>query len=136
MPARASRYSSSLASGSMKFASNGVFVYAGSMTETRTPLVRSSWFERFRIAFHCVLGGGIERAIRHRQKAKHGADVDDPAASLAPHVGHDGARHPDKPEEVRFEDRPGLIERALFGSRRGNTQTGVVYQPANTAIAP
>src|SRR5438477_6502619 len=35
MPPRASRYSSSLASGSMKFASNGVFVYPGSMTETR-----------------------------------------------------------------------------------------------------
>jgi hypothetical protein len=41
--ARTSRYSSSLASGSRKFASNGVFVYAGSMTETRMPLVRSSW---------------------------------------------------------------------------------------------
>src|SRR5882724_1087830 len=43
MPSRASRYASSLASGSMKFESNGVFVYAGSMTETRMPLVRSSW---------------------------------------------------------------------------------------------
>jgi len=41
--ARASRYSSSFESGSTKFASNCVFVYAGSMTETRMPLVRSSW---------------------------------------------------------------------------------------------
>src|SRR5207249_905702 len=41
--ARASRYSSSFASGSRKFASKCVFVYAGSMTETRIPLVRSSW---------------------------------------------------------------------------------------------
>ena len=41
--ARTSRYSSSLESGSRKFASNCVFVYAGSMTETRMPLVRSSW---------------------------------------------------------------------------------------------
>ena len=32
-----------LESGSSKFASNCVFVYAGSMTETRMPLVRSSW---------------------------------------------------------------------------------------------
>ena len=42
-PARASLYSSSLASGSKKFASNGVLVYAGSITETRMPRVRSSW---------------------------------------------------------------------------------------------
>src|SRR5207302_823103 len=35
--ARASRYSSSCASGSSKFASKCVFVYAGSMTETRIP---------------------------------------------------------------------------------------------------
>src|SRR2546421_1840086 len=41
--ARTSRYSSSFASGSRKVASNGVFVYAGSITETRTPRVRSSW---------------------------------------------------------------------------------------------
>jgi len=42
-PSRASLYSSSLASASTKFVSNGVFVYAGSMIETRMPLVRSSW---------------------------------------------------------------------------------------------
>src|SRR5213592_2781309 len=41
--ARASRYSSSFASGSSKFASKCVFVYAGSMTEPRIPLVRRSW---------------------------------------------------------------------------------------------
>src|SRR5437762_2137706 len=40
---RTSRYSSSLESGSRKFASNCVFVYAGSTTVTRMPLVRSSW---------------------------------------------------------------------------------------------
>jgi len=41
--ARTSRYSSSFESASRRFASNCVFVYAGSMTETRMPLVRSSW---------------------------------------------------------------------------------------------
>ncbi len=41
--ARTSPYSSSLESGSRRFASNCVFVYAGSMTETRMPLVRNSW---------------------------------------------------------------------------------------------
>src|SRR4030095_14279039 len=41
--ARISRYSSSFESGARKLASNCVFVYAGSMTETRMPLVRSSW---------------------------------------------------------------------------------------------
>ena len=58
-------------------------------------------------------GGGIERAIRHRQKAEHGADVDDATTPLASHMRHDGARHPDKAEEVRFEDRSSLTERAL-----------------------
>src|SRR5205823_8590337 len=41
--ARTSRYSSSFESGCTKLASNCVFVYAGSMTETRMPLVRNSW---------------------------------------------------------------------------------------------
>jgi len=40
--ARISWYSSSFESGSRKFVSNCVFVYAGSMTETRIPRVRSS----------------------------------------------------------------------------------------------
>ena len=41
--ARASRYSSTFELGSSKFVSNCVFVYAGSMTATLIPLVRSSW---------------------------------------------------------------------------------------------
>ena len=93
--ARTSRYSSSFASGSRKFASNCVFVYAGSMTETRMPLRAQLVVERFRIAFDRVLGRGIERPVRHRQEAEHRADVDDAAAPLPSHVRHDGTRHPD-----------------------------------------
>jgi hypothetical protein len=40
---RTASYSSSFESGSSKLASNCVLVYAGSTTETRMPLVRSSW---------------------------------------------------------------------------------------------
>src|SRR5580704_14838033 len=49
---------------------------------------------------------------------------------------HDGARHPNKPEEVRFEDRSSLIERALFRSGRGNTEARVVYEQINAAVEP
>jgi len=83
-----------------------------------------------------VLGRGIERAIRHRQKAEHGADVDDATASLASHMWHDGTRHSDEPEKVRFEDRPGLIERALFGSGRGNTEARVVHKQIDVTVSP
>src|SRR5439155_226665 len=38
--------------------------------------------------------------------------------------------------EVRFEDRPGLIERALFGSGRSNTEARVVHEQIDATMAP
>jgi len=45
-------------------------------------------------------------------------------------------RASDKPEEVRFEDRSSLIDRALFGSGRGNTEARVVHEQIDVTVAP
>ena len=50
------------------------------------------------------------------------------------HVGHDSARHPNDPEKVRIEDRPGLFDRALFGSGRGDTEAGIVHEHVDAAL--
>jgi hypothetical protein len=92
--------------------------------------------ERFRIPFDRVLGRGIERPVRHRQETQHGTDVDDATTPVASHVGHDGARHPDDPEEVRIEDRPGLVDRTLFRSGGGDTEAGVVHEQIDVAFHP
>jgi 7,8-dihydropterin-6-yl-methyl-4-(beta-D-ribofuranosyl)aminobenzene 5'-phosphate synthase len=84
--------------------------------------------ERFRIAFDGVLGRRIERPVWHRQETQHRADVDDAATPLASHVGHHGTRHPDYPEKVRIEDRPGLFDGALFRSGGGDTEASVVHE--------
>jgi hypothetical protein len=52
------------------------------------------------------------------------------------HVRHHGARHPDDPEEVRIEDRPGLADRALFRSSWGDAEAGVVHEQVDAAIQP
>ena len=83
-----------------------------------------------------MLGGGIERPVRHRQETQHGADVDDATTPLVSHVGHDGARHPDDPEEVRIEDRAGLLDRALLRSGGRDTEAGVVHEHVDGASQP
>ena len=90
--------------------------------------------ERFRITFDRMLGRGIERPVRHRQETKHGADVDDAATPLASHMGHDRARHPYDPEEVRIENRLGLFDRAFFRSAGGDTEAGVVHEQVDAAF--
>jgi hypothetical protein len=55
---------------------------------------------------------------------------------LVSHVGHDGARHPDDPEEVRIEDRSGLLDGALFRSGGGDTEAGVVHEQVDAAVQP
>jgi hypothetical protein len=92
--------------------------------------------EGFRISFDRVLGCGVERHVRCRQEAQHGADVDDATAPLTSHVGHHGARHPDDPEEVRVEDRPGLFDRALFRSGGSDTEAGVVHEQVDATVEP
>ena len=51
-------------------------------------------------------------------------------------MGHDGARHPDDPEEVRLEDRPGLFDRALFRAGGSDTEAGVVHEQIDAAFQP
>src|SRR5688572_21066401 len=92
--------------------------------------------ERFRIPFDRVLGCGVERHVRRRQETEHGADVDDAATALASHVGHDGARHADDPEEVGIENRSCLLEGTLFGSGWGDTEAGVVHEQVDAAGQP
>ena len=55
---------------------------------------------------------------------------------LPAHVGHDGAGHPDEPEEVRLEDRPSLLDRALFRPAGGDTEAGVVHEQVDAAFQP
>jgi hypothetical protein len=55
---------------------------------------------------------------------------------LVSHVGHDGACHPDGPEEVRIEDRPRLLDRALFRSCGRDTEAGVVHEQVDAAVQP
>ena len=92
--------------------------------------------ERLRITFDRVLGCGIERHVGHGQEPKHRADVDDATTPLVSHVGHDGAGHPDDPEEVRIEERSGLFDRALFRSGGGDTEAGVVHGQVDAAVQP
>jgi hypothetical protein len=90
--------------------------------------------ERLGITFDRVLGRGIEPSVRHGQETKHGADVDDATTPLLSHVRHDGARHPDDPEEVRLEDPPGLFDRAHFRSGGGDTKAGVVHEQVDSTF--
>ena len=55
---------------------------------------------------------------------------------LRSHVRHDGSRHPHDSEEVRFEDRPGLLDRTLLRSGRSDTEAGVVHEHVDAAVAP
>ncbi len=90
--------------------------------------------ERFRIAFHRVLGCGIERLYGIGRKPSTEPMLMMRPLPCASHVRHDGARHPDQPEEVRIEDRPGLIERALFCSGGGDTEARVVHKQIDAAF--
>ena len=103
------------------------------MTNTRMPRCAAHG-RAIRVAFDRVLGRGIERPVRHRQEAKHGADVDDAASALTSHVGHDGTRHPDDAKEIRIEDRPGLCDRALFRCRRCDPEARVIHQEIDPAF--
>ena len=90
--------------------------------------------ERFRVAFDRVFGRGVQRPVRHRQEAEHRADVDDAPTSSASHVGHDSPCHPNHPKEVRIEDRPGLLHRAFFGSRRGDAEARIVHEQVDATF--
>ena len=53
---------------------------------------------------------------------------------LAPHVRDDGACHPDQPEEVRLEDRPRLVEGALFRAGGGDTEARIVDEEVDASL--
>jgi len=51
-------------------------------------------------------------------------------------VRNDGAGHADQAKEVGFEDRLGLLDRALLRASGGNTEARVVHQQVDATLPP
>lgn len=65
----------------------------------------------------------------------HGADVDDAASPLAPHLRDHRPRHSHDSEEVRLKERPRQLDRAFLRAGRGDAEAGVVHEQINPSLA-
>ncbi|MNS90557.1 hypothetical protein D3C71_254760 [compost metagenome] len=91
--------------------------------------------ERFSVALDRVLGGGIQRAVRHGQKAQDGTDIEDTPATLGPHVRQHGQGHAQHAIEIRVEDGLRLCHAAFLCATRSHAETGVIHQQVDAAFA-